>query len=277
MAKYKINNGLSFLKRSLTVIITTPVIAVCTYFGGIPFLVLVLFLAFISINEFYFLMKKKGFDPAYWVGNFFTLFFIFFAYFALKRNWEPAHSAILTVSVMITMVASLFLKRPKNVIVDIAVTILGMIYIGWLFSYLLFIRALTEHGAYLFFLMITVWAEDIVAYLVGTKFGRTKLMPRISPKKSVEGAIAGFLVCIAAALIFSQFIGMNIVDAIILGVLIGVMAPISDLVESVVKRDVGVKDTGDIIPGHGGVLDRMDSFILTAPVMYYYITWVVLR
>jgi phosphatidate cytidylyltransferase len=269
--------GTTILTRLITIVVSAPIIILCTYLGGVYFLLLVLTLAIFSINEFYSLMRLKGFDPAVIIGNLITAFFIIFAFYALKKNWEPAHSVILTGAVMATLGSAVFLKRPKNVIVDIAVTILGMIYVGWFLSYLLFIRNLTEHGAYIFFLIITIWAEDIMAYLVGSALGKTKLVPAISPKKTVEGAIAGLVTCVIAALIFSQFIGMDLIHALILGLLIGIMAPISDLVESLVKRDVGAKDSGNVVPGHGGVLDRMDSFILTAPVLYYYVVWVLSR
>jgi phosphatidate cytidylyltransferase len=161
--------------------------------------------------------------------------------------------------------------------VDIAVTLLGMIYIGWFFSYFLFIRALTEKGAYLLFLMATIWALDIIAYAAGTKFGRHKLFPSVSPQKSVEGAVAGFVFCLAAAGIFGYYAGFDMTHSIILGAIIGVVAQLSDLVESLIKRDAGVKDSSSLMPGHGGVLDRMDSFILTAPVFYYYLVWVMLK
>jgi phosphatidate cytidylyltransferase len=249
----------------------------CVYFGGIAFLSLVLGLALVSINEFYNLMKAKDFRPAYWVGNFFTVFFIVFAYYALKKNWEPAHSAILTGTALVTLTSTLFLKRPKEAIVDIAVTLLGMIYIGWFFSYFLFIRALTEHGAYLLFLMATIWALDIVAYLVGIKFGRHRLFPSVSPMKSVEGAVAGFTVGLIAAGVFGHYAGFDMTHSLVLGAIIGVVAQLSDLVESLIKRDAGVKDSSQLIPGHGGVLDRVDSFILTAPVVYYYLAWVILK
>jgi len=176
--------------------------------------------------------------------------------------------------VVMTVDSSLVLA---TVIVDVAVTLLGMIYIGWFFSYFLFIRNLTAHGAYLFFLMLTIWAMDTVAYLVGKKFGKHKLAPTISPNKSWEGAVAGFIICIIAADIFSGFAEINGTHALILGTIIGIVAQLSDLVESVIKRDAGVKDASNAIPGHGGVLDRMDSFILTAPIMYYYVVWVILR
>ncbi|MBU0672109.1 MAG: phosphatidate cytidylyltransferase [Candidatus Margulisbacteria bacterium] len=265
------------LVRILTALITVPIIIACVYFGGVAFLLLVLALAIASINEFYNMMQKKDFRPAYWVGNFFTIFFIVFAYYALKKNWEPAHSAILTGSALVTMVATLFLKRPKEAIVDIAVTFLGMFYIGWFFSYFLFIRALTERGAYLLFLLITIWALDVVAYFFGTKFGKHKLFPSVSPKKTIEGAAAGFMVCLVAAGIFGYYAGFDMTHSLILGALIGFVAQLSDLVESLIKRDAGVKDSSSLVPGHGGVLDRMDSFILTAPVVYYYLVWVILR
>ena len=266
------------LPRLLTILATLPVVVACVYFGGVAFLILILALALIAINEFYNMMQKKDFHPAYWVGNFFTVFFIIFAYYALKKNWEPAHSAMLTGAALVTMVATLFLKqRPKEAIVDIAVTLFGMIYIGWFFSYFLFIRALTERGAYLLFLMATIWALDIVAYLVGTKFGKHKLWPSVSPKKSVEGAVAGFVVCLIAAGVFGHYAGFGMTHSLILGALIGIVAQLSDLVESLIKRDAGVKDSSTIMPGHGGVLDRIDSFIFTAPVMYYYLVWIVLK
>jgi phosphatidate cytidylyltransferase len=265
------------LPRALTILFGLPIVVACVYFGGIAFLILVLALAVVSINEFYNLMKAKDFHPAYWVGNFFTIFFIVFAYYALKKNWEPAQSAILTGAALVTMIATLFLKRPKEAIIDIAVTLFGMIYIGWFFSYFLFIRALTERGAYLLFLIVTIWALDIVAYFVGINFGKHKLFPSVSPKKSIEGAIAGFIFCLIAAGGFGYYAGFDMTHSLILGAIIGVVAQLSDLVESLIKRDAGVKDSSSLLPGHGGVLDRIDSFILTAPVVYYYLVWVILK
>jgi len=264
------------LVRLLTIAVAVPIIFLCTYLGGISFLLLVLLLALFSLNEFYALMVKKEYQPSFLVGNFFTVFFILFAYFALKRNWEPAHSAILTVAVAVALGSGIFLKKTKDSIPNLAITLFGLIYIGWLFSYLLFIRALTDHGAFLFFLMLTIWANDVAAYLVGKKFGRIKLSPYVSPGKTVEGAVAGFVVCVTAAAIFSFYVKeLNLTHGLILGVIIGIMAQISDLVESLIKRDAGVKDSSNIVPGHGGVLDRMDSFILTAPVVYYYLVWLI--
>jgi phosphatidate cytidylyltransferase len=174
-------------------------------------------------------------------------------------------------------VAGIFLKREKDTIVDVAITILGMIYVGWFLSYLIFIRSLTEHGGYLFFLMFTVWAMDITAYLAGRFLGRTPLFPSISPKKTWEGSLAGFFICLVAAGIFSRTASLEIGHALVLGALIGVFGQISDLIESLIKRDAGVKDSSNIVPGHGGVLDRIDSFVLTAPLMYYYVVWFVLK
>ena len=262
--------------RTISIVLGVPVVLACVYVGGLPFLLMVLVLALIAVNEFYNLMMKKGYFPAYYVGNIITASFIIFAYYALKRNWEPAHSAILTLAAAIAMIAGVFLKREKDTIVDVAVTILGMVYVGWFLSYLFFIRSLTEHGGYLFFLLFAVWAMDIAAYLAGRVFGHTPLLPSISPKKTWEGAIAGFIVCLVAAAIFSQTAQLPLGHALILGVLIGIFGQISDLVESLIKREAGAKDSSDLIPGHGGVLDRIDSFVLTAPLMYYYLILFVL-
>lgn len=269
--------GKNWLPRLLVILVFAPIIFLCTYFGGVPYLVMVLLYALFSINEFYNMMKVKGYNPIFVIGHFFTAFFIIFAYYATKRHWEPAHSALLTSVAIITFSSGIFFKNVKDAIPNIAVTLLGIFYIGWLYSYLIFIRALTEHGAYIFFLMLTIWANDIAAYLIGSWIGKVKLSPYISPKKTVEGAVSGLLVCVAAAVFFGKLAELTLLDSLFLGLTVGIMAQVSDLVESLIKRDAGVKDSSNIIPGHGGVLDRMDSFILTAPIMYYYISWVIMR
>lgn len=270
--------------RLLTVIATVPIIFACTWFGGWSFFVLVTALALFSLNEFYGLMNKKGYRPSYPIGFLVTLFFMWFTMYTVRHpHWEPFATGILTTAIIITFAGGIFLRKAQNSTVNASITLLGILYIGWMFSFLTLIREMNppgaifwqNHGAYLFFLMTSIWACDTTAYLVGTIFGKVKLSPYISPKKTVEGAVAGLAIGITAAYIFGYFTEMNMLHKIMLGAIIGFIGQISDLVESLIKRDAGVKDSSTIIPGHGGVLDRMDSFILTAPIMYYYISWFV--
>ena len=264
------------LTRIVTIIIGLPIIFVCTYYGGWIFFVLVSLLALQSLNEFYSLMNKKSYEPSYPIGFLVTVFFLWFITYTVKHpHWEPYATVILTTAIIVTFAGGLFLRKAQDSTVNASITLLGILYIGWMFSYLILIREMSPHGGYLFFLMISIWACDTFAYLIGTYFGKVKLSPFISPKKTVEGAVTGFVVSIVAAFIFSKFTGMNTVHAVILGTIIGLVGQISDLVESLIKRDAGVKDSSNIVPGHGGVLDRMDSFILTAPIMYYYLSWFV--
>lgn len=264
------------LARILTIIVAVPIIVVCTYFGGWSFFILVTALALFSLHEFYLLMHRKGYSPSDFVGSVVTVFFTWFTTYTLKHpHWEPYATGILTTAIIITFSAGIFLKKAQDSTVNASITLLGILYIGWMFSYLILIRELTLHGAYLFFLIIAVWACDTTAYLVGTYLGRIKLSPFISPRKTVEGAVSGLVVSVIAAAIFSRLIQMSMMHGIILGIIIGIVGQISDLVESLIKRDAGVKDSSNLIPGHGGFLDRMDSFILTAPIMYYYISWFV--
>jgi phosphatidate cytidylyltransferase len=264
------------LERILTIIVAVPIIVACTYFGGWGFFILVTALAMFCLNEFYFLMNRKGYSPSYLVGGIVTVFFTWFTTYTLKHpHWEPYATGILTTAIIITFSAGIFLKKAQDSTVNASITLLGILYIGWMFSYLILIRELTPHGAYLFFLIIAIWACDTTAYLVGTFLGRIKLSPYISPHKTVEGAVSGLIVSVIAAAVFSKLINMGMIHGIILGIVIGIVGQMSDLVESLIKRDAGVKDSSNMIPGHGGFLDRMDSFILAAPIMYYYISWFV--
>jgi len=139
--------------------------------------------------------------------------------------------------------------------------------------------AYQEGGAYLLLAFFLPWSCDTAAYVIGRRFGRVRPWTTISPRKSLEGAIAGFLAAVAAAFVarawFAPFLSAQ--DALVLGVLVGFLAQVGDLVESLLKRDTQVGDSSDLIPGHGGVLDRFDSVLFAAPVVYYYLRFVVFR
>lgn len=189
--------------------------------------------------------------------------------------------------------------HPPATIADIASTILGFIYVGWLPSHLVLLRNLTPSGmavtanplqqpglAYVWATLFIIWSTDVFAYYVGKKMGKTLLYPQISPKKTIEGALGGFV----AAIIFSCVICYvadnflfechpfkhNVIQAPLMGAVISVAAQLGDLCESLLKRDAGIKDSGDTIPGHGGFLDRGDSIIIASALAYYWVNLVVL-
>lgn len=158
-------------------------------------------------------------------------------------------------------------------LVDVSVLIFGMLYIGFTLGHLLLIRALPDGIFLIFFVILVTWAGDTGAYYAGVRMGRTPLATRISPNKTVEGLLGGCLLAVVTAFIArSWFIpSFTIVDALVLGVMLTMAGLMGDLSESMFKRGAGVKDSGSLIPGHGGMLDRLDSLLLTAPTYYYYV------
>ena len=165
-------------------------------------------------------------------------------------------------------------KRRKNsgVIVDISTTLFGILYVAWLFSFLIKIRYLPGGTGLFVALLLMTKLGDIGAYLVGSIMGKTPLMPRISPKKTVEGAIAGLAFSIIGAFISNAFLNFDTSHLILLGLSMGVLGQLGDLSESLIKRDCEVKDSGKILPGMGGILDEIDSLLFTAPVFYFYVS-----
>lgn len=160
-------------------------------------------------------------------------------------------------------------KESQNAVNLIAVTLFAIFYIGWFFTFLVKIRFLEDGHKLAAYLLLVTKAGDIGAYLIGSNFGRHKLIPRISPNKSVEGAIGGFIFSIASAILSRYFIPwMSFGFILISGVLIGVFAQLGDLAESLIKRDYEVKDSSVFLPGLGGMLDAIDSILFTAPVFY---------
>jgi phosphatidate cytidylyltransferase len=184
---------------------------------------------------------------------------------------EPATITFIVAAILLSHV--LAGRELKSGLLDTAVIAFGIFYVAWLLGHLILIRQFADGSFLIFFLFLVTWANDTAAYYVGTFLGRHQMAPRISPKKTWEGAVGGLLGSVAAAFACRAWFldSLSAADAAALGLLAGIAAPLGDLCESMLKRSAGVKDSGGIIPGHGGLLDRVDSLIFTTPVLYYYL------
>ncbi len=162
--------------------------------------------------------------------------------------------------------------NSEGVLVKSCVTIFSVIYIGWFLGHMILIRNLPNGFGYFVFLAMCVAMNDIFAYIAGKLFGKHQLIPSISPGKTWEGFIGGILGSLLAAYFFYYSVAnMQIVHVFVLALMISITAPVGDLIISVIKRDMKVKDCGTLLPGHGGLLDRVDSAILSSPFIYYYL------
>ncbi|SMB94014.1 phosphatidate cytidylyltransferase [Desulfonispora thiosulfatigenes DSM 11270] len=184
-------------------------------------------------------------------------------------NWQNW----LSLGIGVTFLSSLLImlkNYPKVKINVISLNLLNLLYVGWTLVHILLIRNLHQGFLLLLLLFIIIWATDTGAYFTGRFLGKNKLAPQISPKKTIEGAIGGLISSVICAIIFVSFYKIIPVPFVILiAIIISTMGQIGDLIESSFKRFVGIKDSGNIIPGHGGILDRFDSTITTAPILYY--------
>ena len=226
-----------------------------------------------SLYEFFQLNSKSAFPKSFiYLGIFSGMLLPYVTYFYRPAGglWE----ALFFIIVLIALFLVEFTRRDNhNAVVLIALTLFGIFYVGWFFTFLIKIRFLEDGHKLVAYLLLVTKAGDIGAYLVGSRFGRHGLIPRISPKKSVEGAIGGFLFSILFALISRSFLGwMSFGTTLMGGVLIGVFAQLGDLAESLIKRDYQVKDSSPFLPGLGGMLDVVDSILFTAPIFYIFLT-----
>lgn len=261
--------------RLAVILLGVPCLFLITLRGGVFFLLLVDLIILLGLREFYILMKAKGYRPFEVLGYFCAL-----AISAYAWRQGVAVPLILTGSLLVIMIREVFRGEISRSLGHMAVTVFGIMYIGWLGSHLVMLRQLPAAvgvedsiGARLvFFAAVLTWATDTAAYLCGVALGRHKLIPRISPNKTVEGAVGGLIGAALAGWLsaksFTPF--LTPLAGALLGVAVGVVGQLGDLVESLIKRDVGIKDSAELIPGHGGVLDRFDSLLFTVPVLYYY-------
>ena len=249
-------------------------------------------IVYLGQKEFFKMARAKGITPATK-----TTLIVSQVLMVMSQINPEAADAIFPVAG--TFICFYLLFQPKfATIADIAASIMGLFYCGYLPSYWVRMRglgqienlplsgfwanstsdwlkpqALPQGLTVILLAFLCIWAADIGAYVFGRMFGKTKLTP-ISPKKTVEGAVFGILGSIVVACIGAIVLGWPwaITSGIGLGSLIGMSSLMGDLTESMMKRDAGFKDSGDLIPGHGGILDRTDSYVFTAPLVYYFVT-----
>lgn len=266
-------------------------LAVVMFSGKYALGLVVFLLALIGMHEFYDAMKSGGYKPVRIVGylSCFALIFLIFGELipgigALKESGYM--NKLMTLSVFLVLAflfGILVFKHEKYNIPDVAVSILGILYVVFLFSFVILVRYMDGRGdLYIWLVFIGAWIPDTAAYFTGVAIGRTKILPVVSPKKSLEGSIGGVVGCVVvmtAGGLFLNSLGISGVEGIpvyhyvILGVLCGTISQIGDWAASAIKRYVAIKDYGRMMPGHGGVLDRFDSILFVAPVVYFYLSF----
>lgn len=179
-------------------------------------------------------------------------------------------------ALVISIAVSISSGPPDRRWKDILIILFGMLYVGFPLSTVVSTRSLPGGEFLALFLAVVTWASDTGAYYAGTLWGKHLLIPSVSPKKTIEGLLGGLILAVAAALLAQWWFASQLSpsDALILGILLTGAGLLGDLFESVLKRRTGVKDSGGILPGHGGMLDRLDSLLFTAPTFYYYVAYV---
>jgi len=224
-----------------------------------------------GLYEYFVMLEKKGINIYKYfgigIGTIIPLSIVF--RFEPTKSWE----LLFIVLALLFLILMQFKRRNSSgVIVDISTTLFGILYVSWFFSFLIKIRYLDSGLAFLAALLIITKLGDIGAYLVGSNFGKHLLIPRISPNKTIEGSLGGLIFSIIGALACSIFLGFNYVQLILIGLGLGVLGQLGDLSESLLKRDCQVKDSSNLFPGMGGVLDEIDSLLFAAPVFYFYLS-----
>lgn len=261
----------NFLKRTMTIIIGVPLVFLAILWKEFPFFIVIIIIALLGLRELYSMARKQGYKPLYILGAILTSYFILISVYDIYSLNYYIENIVITFFIILSFIIQLFKKDYSKVLTEISITIFGSIYLGYLFSFILKIKDLPNGNYFLISLLIITWANDTGAYLIGTKLGKNKIFPKISPKKTIEGSIGGIIFGIASTFAFKSWLNLTFYELLSLGLIISIIAQLGDLFESVLKRGSGIKDSGTLVPGHGGILDCLDSLMFTAPVFYYYI------
>ena len=256
--------------RMLIGFVLGSIVMLCIMIGSWAILAMVMTITILASKEYVKILQHKGFFPSIKIM---ILAELVLAWVAYEQRFDLA-ALVLTFCSMASFMWVLFCGRQPY-IANVATTLLGIIYCGWFPLHIVFLRNLNctkfDSGLGFVVLMFTaILLTDIGAYYIGRHFGKHKLAQVISPNKTIEGSLGGIFFAVIGAMIVGYFIGLEWYFSLICGLICTVFAQLGDLSESLIKRDAGVKDSGDSLPGHGGFLDRCDSFVFTIPAMYYF-------
>ena len=281
------------IHRLLTALLGIPLVAFLVHSGGYFFMATILLLAGIAFFELKGIFAKKNVD-IYLSNIFFVLLLCVVAFY---YNDSTKVFLLFVFGVLCVLLQGILSHKQKNWQEKNLYSLFTLCYIGLFFSLFILLRqfdidntvitavgSMNKGEVYFWLCLLGTWASDTFAYFAGTALGKHKLCPAISPNKSWEGAIAGFIGCIISVNILniyvfdinhgvSSVIGLIDMDIFLISIFIAIFAPFGDLVESQLKRNFAVKDSGSIFPGHGGVLDRLDSLLLVIPIVYIYLNF----
>lgn len=264
------------LKRILAALILALIGFPVVIFGGVYYFVLIALLLGVASWEFGCIFRAAGFhaSPPLLVGG--VLFIL-----ATRAYLPDLAPVVLTFSVLAAMTWHLLdYERGRDVAAtDFAVTVAGIVYLGWVGAYFMDLRSLGQGSWWFFLVFFSIWISDSFAYFIGVRFGKHRLCPRLSPKKSWEGywggVLFGTLSAAGLAVLWTRLGGPALTwwQGAALGATLSVLSALGDLGESMIKRQAGLKDSSNIIPGHGGVFDRIDSWLWGAAIGYFFIIW----
>jgi phosphatidate cytidylyltransferase len=263
------------VRRVLVAAVGVPILVSMFWLGGPYLLFGILVIAAGGTKEFLEMQKQKGLHPWKWFGTAASLIWCIWVHqFGIGHSLFPILFLFLT-----SLLLPLFSHRTETRFNDGLLTFAGVFYAGFLGSFALVIRNFSNSGGsdgkkIALLVLLAIWATDIAAYFVGRFFGKRHPFPTISPSKTGAGFVGGLAGALCTTYLGANLFGLSSVSAGLgIGIIVGVGAQVGDLVESMMKRDAGVKDSSSVIPGHGGILDRFDSFLFAFPLVYMYLAF----
>lgn len=259
-------------KRVISATVMAPIVLAAVYLGGFYFLSLVFLVALLAGYEYLKMLREKAFAPSYLLG------LLLIALLIADAQWSQQGLLLwgMTFFPLALLVVEVFRGNMPGALVNWGLTIAGGAYIGLSLGHFVRLRAMDQGMQWLLLALLGTWICDTGAYFVGKGLGKRRFFPKISPKKTLEGAIGGLISGVVTVVLLGYYmLGLRIGWSFILGLLVVFGATFGDLAESVIKRQVGVKDSGSLIPGHGGMLDRVDSLLLVVPLVYFFASVVI--
>ena len=285
---------LALQRRLASALVIAPAVLAATYFGGPFYLLAVVLATYLALREVYALAQHAGWQPRPVLGYLLALLLLItfdadrLVGFELLGDWrKPMSQLIITACIVVPLSVAVLRRAPdRHALTGWVVTLGGCLYVAWLMGHYIALHQVgpAEAGrGWVFYVLVATWAYDTAAYFTGSLLGRHRFLPRISPNKTWEGVAGGTIAVVFVTMVSGlplTFWGWQALPlwhwhAIPLALGVAAAAQLGDLAESLIKRQAGAKDAGDLIPGHGGMLDRIDSLLFTVLVVYYYVSLVI--